>query len=53
MPGTGQRFSCYMLSAITNREHTAFRVFGRRFSAQVFLCFPPRSRRLFPCKVYA
>lgn len=34
IPGTGQRFSCSMMSAITNQGHLAFMVFKKRFVAQ-------------------
>ena len=39
VPGTGQRFGCNMVSAITNRGHLSFMVFKRRFKAPVFLQF--------------
>jgi len=37
--GTGRRFSCHMISAITNRGHLLFMVFKRRFTGEVFLRF--------------
>ena len=39
IPGTGQRFACSMISAITNRGRLAFMVFRQRFTARVFLTF--------------
>ncbi len=37
--GTGQRFGCNMISAITNRGTLRFMVFKNRFTAEVFLKF--------------
>jgi transposase len=37
--GTGQRFRCNMVSAITNRGHLSFMVFKKGFTAAVFLRF--------------
>lgn len=39
IPGTGQRFGCNVLSAITNRGHLDFMVFKKGFTASVFLRF--------------
>jgi transposase len=39
IPGTGQRFRCNMISALTNQGQLAFMVFTRRFTAAVFLEF--------------
>jgi len=39
IPGTGRRFRCSMISAITNRGRLAFMVFDGRFSATVFITF--------------
>lgn len=39
IPGTGQRFGCSMISAITNRGELSFMVFQERFRAKVFLKF--------------
>jgi transposase len=39
IPGTGQRFGCSMISAITNRGHLCFMVFKRKFRLGVFLQF--------------
>ena len=37
--GTGQRFGCNVVSALTNRGHLAFMVFRKGFTAAVFLRF--------------
>jgi transposase len=37
--GTGQRFGCNVLSALTNRGHLDFMVFKKGFTAAVFLRF--------------
>jgi transposase len=39
IPGTGQRFGCNMISAITNRGQLLFMVFKQRFTGRVFLAF--------------
>jgi transposase len=39
IPGTGKRFGCNMISAITNRGHLLFMVFRQRFTSAVFLMF--------------
>ena len=39
IPGTGQRFGCNMISAITNRGQLLFMVFKQRFTTPVFLTF--------------
>ena len=39
IPGTGKRFGCNMLSAITNRGHLLFLVFQQRFTSAVFVSF--------------
>jgi transposase len=44
--GTGQRFRCNMISAITNRGRLAFMIFRQRFTARVFLSFLRRLLRL-------
>ena len=44
--GTGQRFRCNMISAITNRGRLAFMIFRQRFTARVFLNFLRRLLRL-------
>ena len=43
--GTGQRFRCNMISAITNRGHMQFMVFKERFTTAVFLKFLRRLLR--------
>lgn len=50
--GTGQRFRCNMISAITNRGRLAFMVFRQRFTARVFLDFLRRLLRLTKRKLY-
>jgi transposase len=42
IPGTGQRFGCNMISAITNRGRLVFMVFKCRFTTPVFLTFLKR-----------
>jgi transposase len=44
--GTGQRFRCNMISAITSRGRLAFMICRRRFTARVFLNFLGRLLRL-------
>jgi len=39
IPGTGKRFRCNMISALTNRGKLAFMVFEGRFNTPVFLTF--------------
>jgi transposase len=39
VPGTGRRFRCNVVSAVTNRGALAFRVFKGRFSGPVFIDF--------------
>lgn len=45
IPGTGQRFRCNMISALTNRGKLAFMVFERTFTAAVFVAFLRRLLR--------
>jgi transposase len=45
IPGTGQRFGCNMVSAITNRGHLLFMVFKDRFVSKVFVTFLKRLRK--------
>jgi len=52
VPGTGQRFGCNMVSAITNRGHLSFMVFKRRFKASVFIQFLRRLLRQAGRKVF-
>jgi transposase len=42
IPGTGQRFGCNMISAITNRGRLVFMIFKCRFTGPVFLTFLKR-----------
>ncbi len=42
IPGTGRRFRCNLISAITNRGKLAFMVFGQKFRGSVFLKFLKR-----------
>jgi transposase len=39
IPGTGQRFRCNMISAITNQGHLCFQVFEGSFKVKLFLGF--------------
>jgi transposase len=39
IPGTGQRFGCNIVSALTNRGHLSFMVFKKGFTAVVFVRF--------------
>jgi len=50
--GTGQRFGCNMISAITNRGRLHFQVFHEPFRAPVFLAFLRRLIRQTPHKVF-
>lgn len=50
--GTGQRFGCTMISAITNRGRLHFMVFRERFKDRVFLNFLTRMVRQVPRKVF-
>ncbi len=52
IPGTGQRFRCNLISAITNRGKLAFMVFDRRFTASVFVAFLRRLVRQAGRKVF-
>jgi transposase len=52
IPGTGKRFSCNMISAITNRGRLNFMVFKGRFSADIFLDFLKRLIRQVKRKVF-
>ena len=52
IPGTGQRFGCNMLSAITNRGRLNFMVFTQKFRAVVFLEFLKRLCRQARRKVF-
>ena len=52
IPGTGRRFGCNMISAITNRGRLNFMVFKERFSADVFGAFLKRLVRQAKHKVF-
>jgi transposase len=50
--GTGQRFRCNMISALTNKGQLCFMVFKNRFTAHVLLDFMKRLVRQNKRKVY-
>ncbi|MFQ5913441.1 MAG: IS630 family transposase [Nitrospinota bacterium] len=50
--GTGRRFGCNLISAITNRGRLAFMVFRGRFTAKVFLIFLRRLLRQVEGKLF-
>lgn len=50
--GTGQRFGCSMISAITNRGKLYFMVLDKRFRARVFIDFMRRLERQVPRRIY-
>ena len=52
VPGTGRRFGCNMISAITNRGQLSFMIFKDRFTAPVMLTFLKRLVRQSQQKVY-
>lgn len=52
IPGTGKRFGCNMISAITNRGRLNFMVFKKRFRSDVFLEFLRRLVRQSKRKVF-
>lgn len=52
IPGTGRRFSCNMMSTVTNRGTLSFMVFTERFTAKVMLTFLKRLVRHAGRKVY-
>lgn len=52
IPGTGHRFQCNLISALTNRGQLAFMVFERRFTTAVFVVFLRRLLRHAPRKVF-
>jgi transposase len=45
IPGTGKRFGCNMISALTNRGQLSFMIFKCRFTTPVFLVFLGRLLR--------
>jgi len=52
IPGTGRRFGCNMMSAITNRGQLAFMVFKCRFTTKVMIVFLGRLVRHARRKVF-
>ena len=52
IPGTGKRFGCNMVSAITNRGRLAFMVFTERFTGPVMIHFLRRLIKQNPRKVF-
>jgi transposase len=52
IPGTGQRFRCNLISAITNRGQLQFMVFKERFTVAVFLKFLRRLLRQNQRKIF-
>jgi transposase len=45
VPGTGKRFGCNMISALTNQGQLSFMIFRERFTARVFIRFMNRLLR--------
>jgi transposase len=45
IPGTGRRFGCNMISALTNQGHLSFMIFKQRFTGRVFIRFLARLLR--------
>jgi transposase len=52
VPGTGKRFGCSTISAISNRGELAFMVYTERFCGPLFLRFLQRLIRLYPGKTF-
>ena len=52
IPGTGQRFGCNMISAITNRGKLYFMIFDERFNAAMFMNFIKRLHRQVKRKIF-
>ena len=52
IPGTGQRFGCNMVSAITNKGRLAFMVFRNRFRDDIFIDFLKRMVRQSKRKIF-
>jgi len=52
IPGTGKRFSCHMVSTVTNRGTLRFMIFKERFKADVFVRFLRRLIKSSKRKVY-
>jgi transposase len=52
IPGTGQRFGCNMISAVTNQGHLCFQVFEGTFKVKVFLGFLQRLMKQAQRKIF-
>ena len=52
IPGTGQRFGCNMISAVTNQGHLSFQVFEGSFNVKRFLGFVKRLLKQAKRKVF-
>jgi transposase len=52
IPGTGKRFGCNMISAITNRGQLYFMVFKSRFQSEVFVRFLQRLCKQVKRRIY-
>jgi len=52
IPGTGKRFGCNMVSAITNRGRLYFMIFKQRFESEVFTEFLRRLVRQVPRYIF-
>lgn len=52
IPGTGRRFGCGVISAITNRGRLYFMVLRRRLNGEVFIDFLHRLERQVPRKIF-
>jgi len=50
VPGTGKRFSCSMISTITNRGSLSFMVYTKKFTAEVLIGFLARLLRQQPVR---
>lgn len=49
---SGRRFSCNMISTITNRGSLRFMIFDGKFNAAVFILFLKRLLKTVKCKIY-
>jgi transposase len=52
IPGSGKRFSCNMISTVTNRGTLRFMVFDGRFTSELFVTFLKRLVKCTSQKVY-
>lgn len=52
IPGTGQRYSCSMISTVTNRGTLRFMVFHKKFTTLVFITFMERLLKSIDSKIY-